>query len=88
MVDQARRRYRGPDPLVDGDHHLEDALALHERLYAVADLDLRRGLRCATIYADVSAPACGRRRRPGLIEPDRPQPDIYPSRVDLAIVPA
>src|SRR6266508_6892809 len=42
VVDQARCGHRGTDALVDDGRHLEDALALSERLDAVADLDRRR----------------------------------------------
>jgi hypothetical protein len=88
VIDQARHRHRGTDPLIDDDYHLEDALAFHERLDAVADPHRRRRLGCGTVHPDVAAPASGGRRRTGLIEPDGPQPYIHPSRVDGAIVPA
>ena len=88
MIDQARHRHRGTDPLIDDDYHLEDALALHERLDAVADLHRSRRLRRGAVDPDVAAPAGGRRRRTGLIDADAPQPDVDPSRVDVAIVPA
>ena len=77
-----------PTRLFDDDDHLENALALHERLDPVADLHRRRRLGCGAIYADMAASAAGRRGRTGLIDPDGPQPQVYPSRVDGAIVPA
>ena len=88
VVDLARRRHWCPDPLIDDDHHCEDALALHERMDAVADFHLRRRLGRGTVHADVAAPASGCRRQSGLLNPDGPQPDVDPGRVDVAIVPA
>src|SRR3981081_2412747 len=81
VIDEARRRRRGPDALVDDGRHLEDALSFHERLHAVTDLHRRRRLGRVTVHADVATAACGRRRRAARVEPDGPQPDVDPSRV-------
>jgi hypothetical protein len=35
----------------------------------------------------VTAAACGGRGRARLVQPDRPEPDVDPDRVDAAIVP-
>jgi hypothetical protein len=40
VIDQARRRRRGTYAFVDDDRNLEDSFALHERLDAVADLNV------------------------------------------------
>src|SRR6266699_6550873 len=42
VVDEAGRRHRGADPLIDEAHNFEDARALRERLDAVTDLHRRR----------------------------------------------
>jgi hypothetical protein len=78
MVDKARRRDRGPDTLVDDEDHFQDALALDERLDAVADLHRRRGFCRGAVHAHMAATAGGGRRRTALVEPDRPQPRVYP----------
>src|SRR6266849_9636349 len=44
VVDQACRRHRSPDPLIDDGDHLKDARALDERLDAVAGLHRGRRL--------------------------------------------
>jgi hypothetical protein len=85
VVDEALRSHRRPDTLLDEGRYLEDALALHECLDAVADLHLRRRLRCGTVHLDMAAPAAGRRRRAALVDPDGPEPNVHPSRVDVLL---
>src|SRR5947207_5856438 len=46
VIDEAPRRHRRPDTLVDDRHDLEEPLALDECLDAVADPDRRRGFGC------------------------------------------
>jgi hypothetical protein len=88
VIDEARRSDWRPDSLFDDGRYLEDALALDERLDAVADLHLRRRLDRRSVHADMATATAGRRSRPGLVDPDGPQPLVYPSRVDRTIVPA
>ena len=88
VVDQAFRRHRRTNSLFDDDGHLEDARALDECVDAIADLHARRRLGRATVHTNVAATAGGRRRRTGLIDPDGPQPYIYPRTFDEVIVPA
>jgi len=88
VIDHALRRHRRPDPLLDDGRHLEDARTSDERVDAVAHLHLRRGFGRPTVHANVAAAARGRRLRTGLIDPDGPQPDVYPGLVDMGIVPA
>lgn len=87
MVDQAFRSARGADTLVDDHHHLEDAWALDERVDAIADLDLGGGFGGSAVHADVPTSAGDGGRRPALVEPDRPKPDVYPRRFDDVILP-
>src|SRR5712692_21483 len=61
VVDQACRRHRSPDPLIDDGDHLKDARALYERLDSVADLHRGRRLGWRAVHADVAAPATRRR---------------------------
>ena len=86
MVDEALGRRRRPDALLDDRYNLEDPLALDERLDPIADLDLCGRLGGAFVHADFPAAARGRGGGPGLEEPDRPQPDVHPRRVDGDIV--
>ena len=88
MIDQALRRHRRPDPLLDDGRHLEDARTPDERVDTVADLYLRRRFGRRAVHANVAAAAGGRRLRTGLIDPDGPQPDVYPGLFDQGIVPA
>ena len=88
VIDHALRRHRRADPLLDDGRHLEDARTPDECVDAVTDLHLRRGLRRRAVHANVAAAAGGRRLRTGLIDPDGPQPDVYPGLVDVGIVAA
>src|SRR5436309_13144104 len=62
VIDEASRRDRRPDTLVDDRHDLEDALALDECLDTVAGLHRRRGFGCDAVHADVTPTAGGRCR--------------------------
>lgn len=84
VVDQALRRDCCADPLIDDDRHLDGALALDERLDTVADLHRRRRFGRGPVHANMTAPARGGRVRTGLIDADRPQPDVHPGRQRLA----
>jgi hypothetical protein len=86
VVDEALGRRRRTDALVDDRYNLENALALNECLDPIADLDLGGGFGSAAVHAHFPSAAGGRRRRPSLEEPDRPQPDVHPRRVDDDIV--
>jgi hypothetical protein len=88
VIDYALRRHRRSHPLLDDGRHLEDARTPDERVDTVADLHLCRRLGRRAIHANVAAAAGGRRLRTGLIDPDGPQPDVYPGLVDMVIVPA
>src|SRR5437773_11422167 len=88
VIDHALRRHRRPDPLLDDGRHLEDARTPHECVDTVAYLHLRRGLGRRAVHANVAAAAGGRRLRTGLIDPDGPEPYVYPGLVDMGIVPA
>ena len=88
MIDHALRRDRRPDPLLDDRRHLEDARPPDERVDTVADLHLRRRLGGGAVHTNVAAAAGGRRLRTGLVDPDGPQPYVYPGFVDMGIVPA
>ena len=88
VVDQALRRGWRPNSLLDDGHHLEDARTSDERVDAVADLHLRRRFGRGAVHTYVAATAGGSRLRPALVDPDGPQPDVYPGPVDLDIVPA
>src|SRR5207302_5849871 len=88
VIDHAPRRHRRPDPLLNDRRHLEDARPPDERVDTVADLHLRRRLGRRAIHANVAAAAGGRRLRTGLIDPDGPQPYVYPGLLDRGIVPA
>lgn len=74
MIDEALRCRRSSDALVDHIYHLEDTLALHERIDAVADFDLRRRFRGMTIHADVATAASGCRGRTRFVQPYGPDP--------------
>jgi hypothetical protein len=87
VIDKALCRHRRPDPLLDDDRHLENARTPNECVDPVSDLHLLRGFRRRAVYANVTATAGGRRLRTGLIDPDGPQPYVYPGRVDGDIVP-
>src|SRR6266550_789010 len=88
VIDHALRRHRRPDPLLDDGRHLEDARTPDERVDPVAHLHLRRRFGRRAVHANVAAAARGRRLRTGLVDPDGPQPDVYPGLVDMGIVPA
>src|SRR5437762_9293239 len=88
VIDHALRRHRRSDPFLDDGRHLEDARPPDERVDAVAHLYLRRRLGRRAVHANVAAAAGGRRLRTGLIDPDGPQPDVYPRPVGLGLVPA
>jgi len=88
VIDQALRCRGCPNPLLNDSGHLEDAWAADERVDPVADLHLRRCLGRRAVDANVAATAGGGRLRTGLIDPDGPQPYVYPRLVDGNIVPA
>lgn len=88
VVDQALRRHRCPDAFLDDGRHLEDARAADECVDTIADLHLRRCFGRPAVHANVAAAAGGRRLRTGLIDPDGPQPYVYPGPFDGDIVPA
>ena len=83
VVDEALRRDRGSDSLVEERHDLEDSLAPGEGLDPVADLHRRRRFRSHAIHAHMPAATRRGRRGPALVEPDRPQPRIHPCRSAL-----
>jgi hypothetical protein len=82
VIDQALRGYRRTDSLLDDRHDFENARTPRERVDPVAHLHLRRRLGRRSVHANVAATAGGRRLRTGLIDPDGPQPDVYPGFVD------
>ena len=88
VIDHALRRHRRADPLLDDGRHLEGARTPDECVDPVADLHLRRRLGRRAVHANVAATAGGRCLRTGLIDPDGPQPYVYPGLVDMGIVPA
>ena len=88
VVDQALRRGWRPNPFLDDGRHLENARAPDVGVDTVADLHLGRCFRRRAVDTNVPAAAGGCRGRTGLVDPDGPQPNVYPGFVDGAIVPA
>ena len=88
VIDQALRGRWRPDALLDDCRHLENARAPNVGVDAVADLHVGRCFRRRAVDTNVPAAARGCCRRTGLVDPDGPQPNVYPGRVDGAIVPA
>ena len=88
VVDHALRRDGRTDSLLDDGHHFQNAGTSDERVDAVADLHLRRGLGRRAVHPDVPAAAGGRRLRARLVNPDGPKPDVYTGPFDGGIVPA
>jgi len=88
VVDQALRCHRCPDALLDDSRYLENARAADECVDTIADLHLRRCFGRRAVDTNVAATAGGGRLRTGLIDPDGPQPYVYPRLVDGNIVPA
>jgi len=87
VVDHAFRCHRRPDPLRNDGHDLERARPSNERVDAIAYLHLRRRFGRPTVHPNVPPAAGGRRLRTALVDPDRPEPDVYPGRFDQSIVP-
>jgi hypothetical protein len=78
VVDQAFRRDRRTDPLLDDGRDLENAGAANKSVDAVADLHQSRRLGRAAVHSHVPAAARGRRLGPRLVYPYGPKPYVYP----------
>jgi hypothetical protein len=88
VVDHALRGDGCPDSFLDDGDDLENARPPDERVDAVADLYLCGRLGRTAVHPYVAATASGRRLRTGLVDPDGPEPDVYPGLIDVSIVPA
>ena len=82
VVDETFRRDRCANSLLDDRHDLENAGTADERVDAIPDLHLCRRLRRSTVHSHMAATAGGRRLRSTLVDPDSPEPDVYPRLFD------
>ena len=81
-VDHALGRLGGPDPLLDGLHHLEDTVpAVDTCLASISRPYLGRRLRRGAVEANVAATAGLRGGRTRLVDPDGPEPLVDPRQV-------